>query len=640
MGAYLSASRSSTEETDTQTSQSYKYPPKNGGSYFSNHFIMGGEKFDTPQPEAFLFGENSDLNFLGSKPAPFPYPPPQASEPTKTLKSLINIRRDSVHIVPLPGQATIPSCPAYDSDADEDAQQRVCDESQRIWGLHKERKYHLQFTFDSDVRCAVTVYYLCTEDISPVAATYTTTTSGFKSETYYYKRGANQVFNQPTHVIQPGLYQDKELQFNDNDQELQTVIPVAIQAVALDGDTPRQAHTTVASVERTHDGAYVLKNIKQKLFVDGLSYLLQEIYGLENKMETPNKLDDDMDDCGADCVVCMCDLRDTIILPCRHLCLCYQCAESLRYQASNCPICRAPFIALLQIRVVQKMSHSNHPALAGTEQVPQEGVPPGYNSVSLVEALNGPHNISEQPAVVVPEDTSHRKKKSKRRGSKEPKAKSSGSISSHLSSPLTEEPQAEAEAAACSANSASNPPKVKSADTNVRVSLKIVNEVEGVENEKLDIVDEELANMAVAESLNDIPAAAIDMDNAVEVEDFEDNTEDTAGEEGDDEEDEDEDRDDAVVVNLPINGKNPGTPISNSERSSQTSATSSNSTKQLLPKSRLEGGRVERSSAESEEKNTTPVQSESKIVMVVPQNDDDDDDEEATGIPATNEEFC
>ena len=205
---------------------------------------------------------------------------------------------------------------------------------------------------------------------------------------------------------------------------------------------------------------------------------------------------------------------------------------------------------------------------------------------------------------------------------------------------MTEEPQAEAEAAACSANSASNPPKVKSADTNVRVSLKIVNEVEGVENEKLDIVDEELANMAVAESLNDIPAAAIDMDNAVEVEDFEDNTEDTAGEEGDDEEDEDEDRDDAVVVNLPINGKNPGTPISNSERSSQTSATSSNSTKQLLPKSRLEGGRVERSSAESEEKNTTPVQSESKIVMVVPQNDDDDDDEEATGIPATNEEFC
>jgi E3 ubiquitin-protein ligase MGRN1 len=31
---------------------------------------MGGEKFDTPQPENFLFGDNNDLNFLGAKPVP------------------------------------------------------------------------------------------------------------------------------------------------------------------------------------------------------------------------------------------------------------------------------------------------------------------------------------------------------------------------------------------------------------------------------------------------------------------------------------------------------------------------------------------------------------------------------------------
>jgi hypothetical protein len=31
---------------------------------------MGGERFDTPQPEAYLFGENTDLNFLGSRPTP------------------------------------------------------------------------------------------------------------------------------------------------------------------------------------------------------------------------------------------------------------------------------------------------------------------------------------------------------------------------------------------------------------------------------------------------------------------------------------------------------------------------------------------------------------------------------------------
>lgn len=47
---------------------SFKFLPLLAGNYFGAHFIMGGERFDTPQPEAYLFGENSDLNFLGSRP--------------------------------------------------------------------------------------------------------------------------------------------------------------------------------------------------------------------------------------------------------------------------------------------------------------------------------------------------------------------------------------------------------------------------------------------------------------------------------------------------------------------------------------------------------------------------------------------
>jgi hypothetical protein len=40
------------------------------GCYFGNYFIMGGERFDTNQQDTYLFGENEDLNFLGSKPVP------------------------------------------------------------------------------------------------------------------------------------------------------------------------------------------------------------------------------------------------------------------------------------------------------------------------------------------------------------------------------------------------------------------------------------------------------------------------------------------------------------------------------------------------------------------------------------------
>ena len=110
------------------------------------------------------------------------------------------------------------------------------------------------------------------------------------------------------------------------------VLPVAVHCVAEEGEEPRQSHLTIGVVEKQSDGQWVLKAIKQKLFVDGLCYLLQEIYGIENKVVEGGYggEDDDVEDTGAECVVCMSDMRDTLILPCRHLCLCNTCADSLR----------------------------------------------------------------------------------------------------------------------------------------------------------------------------------------------------------------------------------------------------------------------------------------------------------------------
>lgn len=124
--------------------------------------------------------------------------------------------------------------------------------------------------------------------------------------------------------------------------------------------------------------------------MDGLCYLLQEIYGIENKNLTRPITDDDLDDNGSECVICMCDSRDTLILPCRHLCLCNSCADSLRYQANNCPICRAPFRALLQIRAVQRAGTGLLNISNSNCQDSTDGIPAGYLPVSLIEALNGP----------------------------------------------------------------------------------------------------------------------------------------------------------------------------------------------------------------------------------------------------------
>jgi len=390
MGNLTSRQRGGVEELDVHSSSAYRYPPKSG-NFFGSHFIMGGEKFDSPQPESFLFGDNSDLNFLGSKPVPFPYPPPQANEPTKTLKSLVNIRRDSLHFTK--------------AKVEEGA----------------KKKYNIEFTFDCDVRVSITVYYLCVEELVSGGLVLTPKDKSVTSPTYQFRRGAGQVFNQPDHTFTPENFESELLSYVPG----MDLLPVAVHCVAEEGDEPRQSHLTIGIVEKQSDGQWALKAIKQKLFVDGLCYLLQEIYGIENKIVEGGYggEDDDIEDTGAECVVCMSDMRDTLILPCRHLCLCYTCADSLRYQANNCPICRAPFRALLQIRALAKSGHSaTHPALAAEAHT--DGVPPGYELVSLVEALNGPIAAPPTPAVTLTSESqehevSRSKKKSRRRGSRD-----------------------------------------------------------------------------------------------------------------------------------------------------------------------------------------------------------------------------
>ncbi|MEE6520127.1 hypothetical protein FKM82_017927 [Ascaphus truei] len=67
MGALMSRQHAGVEEVDIPSNSVYRYPPKSG-SYFAGPYHWGGAKFDCSHPEGFLFGENSDLNFLGSRP--------------------------------------------------------------------------------------------------------------------------------------------------------------------------------------------------------------------------------------------------------------------------------------------------------------------------------------------------------------------------------------------------------------------------------------------------------------------------------------------------------------------------------------------------------------------------------------------
>ncbi|KAM9773382.1 E3 ubiquitin ligase RNF157 isoform X4 [Syngnathus typhle] len=377
MGAFASRQNIGVEEVDIPSNSVYRYPPKSG-SYFASHFIMGGEKFDSTHPEGYLFGENTDLNFLGTRPVAFPYAAPPPQEPVKTLRSLINIRKDTLRLVRCSEDLKLPG-------DDEAGKQRAC--------------YNVEFTFDADTQVAITIYYQAIEEFHNGVPVYLPQDSSLQSETVHFKKGVSQQFCLPSHTVNLSEWADEELLF-DMERE---IFPMVVQAVVDESDEHLgHSHILLATFEKHMDGSYCVKPLKQKQVVDGVSYLLQEIYGIENKYNSQESkvADDEISDNSAECVVCLSDVRDTLILPCRHLCLCNACADTLRYQANCCPICRLPFRALLQIRAMRKKLSpltptSFNPVITSQtsdseEHSASEHIPPGYEAVSLLEALNGP----------------------------------------------------------------------------------------------------------------------------------------------------------------------------------------------------------------------------------------------------------
>ncbi|KAF2312066.1 hypothetical protein GH714_027932 [Hevea brasiliensis] len=171
--------------------------------------------------------------------------------------------------------------------------------------------------------------------------------------TVNFQQGLSQKFRQPSGTgIDFGMFEEREL-MKEGEMD---VYPLAVKAEAYppnqNGQDVNQLSGTVNSqitqaVFEKDKGEYQLRVGKQILWVNGMRYELQEIYGIGNSVEG----DVDANDPGKECVICLSEPRDTTVLPCRHMCMCSGCAEVLRYQTKRCPICRQPVERLLEIRV-------------------------------------------------------------------------------------------------------------------------------------------------------------------------------------------------------------------------------------------------------------------------------------------------
>ncbi|KAJ2405478.1 hypothetical protein GGF41_007071, partial [Coemansia sp. RSA 2531] len=83
-----------------------------------------------------------------------------------------------------------------------------------------------------------------------------------------------------------------------------------------------------------------------KLCIEGALFLQYEIFGLSETLQSRSGPSTDE---LLQCAICLSDERDTAMLPCRHLCMCRECASTYRQQSNKCPICRTVVDMILHV---------------------------------------------------------------------------------------------------------------------------------------------------------------------------------------------------------------------------------------------------------------------------------------------------
>lgn len=142
--------------------------------------------------------------------------------------------------------------------------------------------------------------------------------------TVHFQQGLGQKFRQPVGTgIDISRCEESEL-LKEGDMD---VYPLVVKAEALpsnqkgstDGSPEYGASNSqiTQAVFEKEKGEYQVRVVKQILWVSGMRYELQEIYGIGNSADD----DFDANDPGKECVICLSEPRDTTVLPCRHMVL-------------------------------------------------------------------------------------------------------------------------------------------------------------------------------------------------------------------------------------------------------------------------------------------------------------------------------
>merc|ERR1712130_71831 len=194
--------------------------------------------------------------------------------------------------------------------------------------------FSVQFRVDTEAEASLKLYWGASSRRKPKD----TFKSRFANGHYAMNlsKGLNQIITiSSSHLPR---FQPNDLKYLNGETE--SCIPLLIQLQARSENANRVHQQTIQAnfVATNVLGTYGLsvQNVTVKIGQNG--FTLYDIYGV-GKDENFSQ--------GDECVICMNEDSTTTLLPCRHMCLCSECAELFRSKSEKCPICRSRVSDLL-----------------------------------------------------------------------------------------------------------------------------------------------------------------------------------------------------------------------------------------------------------------------------------------------------
>ena len=294
----------------------------------------------------FLEGMRPEMGHVGNLARTMSQPPQM--QRTYTIRNDVNLKKNSLKLVPDASNSSL---------------------------------YHLEFSFDASSDCSIKLFYAASEELANGSLGFKTLkgAAGVHPPATRAK-GLNQTFR-TSMPLDTSAYAEGELRYSAEGVPSRYPIVVSLEAVGGSGGGANaspaksavQSQTTFIDIVPSGD-AKTAQPIKQKIQVGATSYELQEIYGIEGSggggegggSSSAAESGADGGENSRECVICMTEPRDTTVLPCRHMCMCSDCAKVLRMQSEKCPICRTPIEQLLQIKI-SSQADDKPPAAAAAE---------------------------------------------------------------------------------------------------------------------------------------------------------------------------------------------------------------------------------------------------------------------------------